>query len=423
MVAASVAIARSFLSHVLARRGPVRDSPEARSEWVGCVVTRRSASESLRSTLLGDVEAAEVRLGARALRRPRLPLRLRDFCLIWLASAPPALVNWLASSAPGERIWPIRMLNCSCAAGPLADLAFTCSAVSLPPSITPPRGGEGGELLVVGQRTQFPWPARRCPRRPTPCASVPSEPSNAGGQRRALGRPPGQAVLDHHQVDVLAAQLLAKLAVARLAVQPDDVDQQQRPRTPCKLALQIVGHQVFDVLAHGLGCRRRSSRSLGSGVMQQHASFLRACTRSGLNHSCISSIRMFDRASYCFYAATLMPGLIVALIADALDVLALHRVRLHGLDVVDEGLDVLGQLWRVEAQLADHGVHDCRRRRCGTRPCRPCTRGPSWRFPASPCRRAARASGRAGPARVPAGRRCPSCPARRCRRRTRSSRP
>ena len=54
-------------------------------------------------------------------------------CSIWLANAPPTEFNWLANIAPGLRIWPSKMLNCSVRLGHL----LTCSTCG------------GGEPLAV----------------------------------------------------------------------------------------------------------------------------------------------------------------------------------------------------------------------------------------------------------------------------------
>ena len=77
---------------------------------------------------------------------------------------------------------------------------------------------------------------------------MPAGLSNAGGQRRPFGRPPGQAVLDHHHLDSFAAQLLAQRGILD-GVQPDDVDQEQ-VLDARRGGLEVVGDQVFDEFAH-----------------------------------------------------------------------------------------------------------------------------------------------------------------------------
>ena len=141
-------------------------------------------------------------------------------CLIWLASAPPAPINWLASFAPGDRIWPTRMLSCSCAAGPLADLL---DLVGRQPLRRPSRrrvAANGVELLVARRAGRLPWPARRCPRRPRRRPACRRRPRTPAAKRRALGRPPGQAVLDHQQLDVLLRAARLRSATLCVGVRP-----------------------------------------------------------------------------------------------------------------------------------------------------------------------------------------------------------
>ena len=283
--------------------------------------------------------------GASAALPRRLPsLFLRRFCLIWLASAPPTLVSWLASVRARRQDLAHQQAQLLFAAGPLADLLAPARRVSRAPSITPPRASNLANSLSFGQPHDFLGQRD----------DVVAAPDHGQSSRRALRRPAASGVPSVARRARLFLTTSSWMFLPRsslrscsraLRVQPDDVHQQQVvARRPARCFRWSVSRSLTYLLMIGQSCaclaRARSLRT-------QHADSKRR-------------IRT--------------PGLIVALIVTLLTYCPFTAVRLHVLDVVDERLDVLGQLRRRRSSACRPRRGRCRRRRCGTRPCRPCTR-------------------------------------------------
>ena len=164
------------------------------------------------------------------------------FCSIWLASAPPTEFNWLTRLAPGLRIWPNRMLNCSVRLGHLLTCS-TCGAVSALAVHHAAAGLERLVLVVPDQPGDFLGQADDVLAAPADGRRA-AEAGKQRRQRRAFGGPGRHAVLDHQHLDVLAPQLRPQTGVG-VGVQADHVHQQR----------------VVDVL-QPLGGDARSSSSL-----------------------------------------------------------------------------------------------------------------------------------------------------------------
>ena len=139
------------------------------------------------------------------------------------------------------------MLSCSSRLGHLLT-AFTWSAASGSPSITPPWASNCSNFLssamlddFLGQRDDV--------------FAAPNQRQRAFGaferrrQPRAFGRPAGQAVLDHQQVNVLLAQLAA---AARRSCRSSGRSRRPAARrsTPSSRLRRSFGNQVFDEFAH-----------------------------------------------------------------------------------------------------------------------------------------------------------------------------
>ena len=99
------------------------------------------------------------------------------------------------------------MLSCSSRLGHLLT-ALTSSAAELRAVHHAALGRRTSRILVLGDADDFLGQRNDVFAAPDH-GQRPSAPSNAGASARAFGGPAGQAVLDHQQVDVLLAQLLA----------------------------------------------------------------------------------------------------------------------------------------------------------------------------------------------------------------------
>ncbi len=187
---------------------------------------------------------------ARASRLQPSPSSPSLFFLIWLASFAPGPSSWRASVAPGDRIWPTSRLSCSARLGHL--LTFLTSLgrrASSRPSRRP---------WARAARTACPRPAcvtslasETMSSPPHTTAGEPSTPSNAGASDRALGRPAGQAVLHHQQVDVLLRGAVLRSSTVLSDVQAHRRRRRSRSLTPSSRFFRSSVIRFFDVFAHG----------------------------------------------------------------------------------------------------------------------------------------------------------------------------